>query len=95
MRTNMLLALALCAMAQTTTATANEPPPVPEGGLNHLYSAPCQDRETGEEGTCYFMQDVQGNSYIAFWQGETLQFIRQVFPDRYENIWVNDMYNSY
>lgn len=75
-------------------AVANEPPSVPEGGLTHVFTSPCQDPETGQKGTCYIMQDVEGTLYTTFWQYDMLMFIRKDVPGGYETIWVNDQYNS-
>ena len=86
----------LATILTTGLAHANEPPPEPEGGLVVTYASPCFDRETGEQGMCYLLRDIHGGTYTAFWQGETLQFIRRPLPEGgYETVWINDMYNSY
>ena len=85
--------LTTCLLA-ATGAYGNEPPPIPEGGLNHHYSAPCTDNETGEAGYCYFASDAAGNHYLSFVQEGHLMFIRKIVGDGYETIWVDDKYNS-
>lgn len=90
-----MLRLSIMATILTTgLALANDPPPVPEGGFALLGEMPCGDQETGQEGYCYFLLDVEGNQYVTFWQGETLQFIRRITADGYEVVWVNDTYNG-
>lgn len=88
-----ILVLAVGLMA--SQVMANEPPPVPEGGLIALASTPCQDAATKEQGQCFVMQDVQGNVYVSFYQGETLMFIRRPLGDSYEDIWVNERFNTF
>lgn len=91
-----MLRFSLATLLLASVASANEPPPEPEGGLVAILTAPCTDMETGEKGVCYVFRDVEENYYTAFWQGETLQFIRRPLPDGgYESVWVNDRYNSY
>lgn len=88
------LLLALCLALGATTTRADEPPPVPEGGLSTIYEAPCSDNETGIEGYCYFMQDVSGDVYLTFWVNDELMFIRHVIGDGYEVIWIHPAYNA-
>lgn len=73
---------------------ANEPPPVPEGGLTVLLETPCEDAATKQKGTCYALQDKDGNIYVAFWQEGTLMFIRRPLGDSYEEVWVNDIFGT-
>lgn len=73
---------------------ANEPPPVPEGGLKPLYDTPCIDVETNQKGHCYVMRDLSGNTYVTFWQQGELQTIRQVTDDGYKTIWMRDTYSG-
>lgn len=88
----MLRMFILAAMLLAGTAVANEPPPIPEESLVTLHTSACSDSETGQRGTCYLMQDVEGIVYVTFWQEETLMFIRQIVGDGYIVIWVNDLY---
>lgn len=92
-----MLRFSLATLLLSSVALANEPPPETEGGLVVIAkNITCFDMETGEKGLCHILRDVQGGYYTAFWQGETLQFIRRPLPGGgYETIWVNDMYNSY
>lgn len=88
-----LLTLALAILG--TGAMANEPPPVPEGGLQVVFILQtCQDAETLEKGTCYVLQDKDGNIYSTFYQDGVLMFIRKSIPDGYETIWTNDQFNT-
>lgn len=77
-----------------TAVMANEAPPIPEGGLQVIYSNPCSDLETDEKGMCHLLQDKNGRTYLAFWQADVLMFIREIVGDSYTTIWVNDQYNS-
>ncbi len=91
----MMRFIALCALLLFPFGgMANEPPPVPEGGLTHQFTTPCSDGETGQKGTCYLMQDKDGTLYTVFYQGDTLMFIRREVPGGYETVWVNEKYNS-
>lgn len=90
MRSIVLLLAALPAMAM-----ANEPPPVPEGGINFVIESECEDHETGQKGECYGGYAVDGTFYVVFWQDNVMMFIRKSVGDSYETIWVNDHYNSY
>ena len=91
--TCLVAILMTCALA--VPSIANEPPPVPEGGLKHIFHFPvCEDKETGEEGECRMSQDKDGNWFTTFWQEGQLMFIRKAVTGGYETIWVNDEYNS-
>lgn len=95
MRSMLRLALVLAALALPTTATADEPPPVPEGGLNFYYDSPCSDQETGEVGHCFLGRAIDGTIYMTFWQNEELMLIRRVLPDGgYETIWTKFSFNT-
>lgn len=95
MRTTLQLVLVLSALALPMTATADEPPPVPEGGLWFYAEAPCRDNDTGQEGYCYFGQAKDGRRFMTFYQHDVLMFIRQVLSrEEYEQIWTNPLYVS-
>lgn len=88
-----LTSLILC-LTLAVPAVADEPPPVPEGGLVLVYESPCGDNETGIAGYCYFMQDIAGEVYLTFWVNDEMMFIRHVIGEGYETIWVNPTYNA-
>lgn len=96
MMTSLRHLTAICGLvaASASSSLANEPPPVPEGGLAILHEQPCSDGETMQKGYCYYMQDTEGNVYVTFWQGETLQFIRKIVGESYETVWENDIYRG-
>lgn len=87
------LAVSLALLAGST-ALANEPPPVPEGGLQTLYSSVCTDKETGIGGVCFLVVDIQGNTYLLFFIDEKIMFIRKMKEDGYDLVWMHDKYNS-
>lgn len=89
----MMRYIALCALLASPVA-ANEAPPVPEGGLQFIWQAPCTDDESGEKGFCYLGKTKDGKTYLTFWQDDILMFIREVVGDSYITIWVNDRFNS-
>ena len=75
-------------MALTTTATADELPPVPEGGLVHLKNEPCTDAVFNLQGTCYFSRDLKGNHYVAFFtQAQIGMVIWQIIDGELVEIW--------
>lgn len=87
MRSMLQLALVL-GVLQTTTATADEPPPVPDGGLNHYYNEPCTDPVFGLDGTCFYSLDVKNNRYIAFYtEGNLCMYIMQNVDGVYVEMW--------
>lgn len=86
--------LALCLVLVASTTRADEPPPVPEGGINFFYESPCEDNETGQAGHCYVGVDVEGNTYLTFFQDGELMFIRKVIGDTYEVVWVRATYGG-
>jgi hypothetical protein len=87
------LALTLAASLSSTMAIADEPPPVPDGGLWFYAEAPCRDNETGQEGHCYIGQANDGTVYMTFWQRDELQFIRKVLSrTEYEQVWTRATY---
>lgn len=90
-----LPALALAMSLLGTMATADPPPPVPDGGLIFIMEGECTDNETGQAGYCYISMDKTGKRYLAFYQDDVLMLIRQVLSqDDYETIWVNPLYVS-
>lgn len=58
--------IALLYLLMSQGVWADAPPPVPEGGLSLVYQSECSDAETGEAGTCYLMQAVDGTMYLTF-----------------------------
>ena len=92
----MMRYIALCVLLLFPSgATANEAPPVPEGGLQFLAKTTCLDAETGERGVCHFAVDKAGEQYVIFWQGDDLMFVRQIVGDSYITVWMNDKYNTF
>jgi hypothetical protein len=92
----VLATLIVCSFVLLASSTsANELPPVPEGGLYHYEEYACFDRETDEVGDCVMSMDMQGNRYLTFIQNEEIMFLRRVYPDSYETFWVNDKYNTF
>jgi len=81
------LALVLVASLLATMATAEPPPPVPDGGLIHYKQEPCVDVETGLDGMCYYSHDVQNNRYRAFYVKELAWAIYQLEDGQYVEIW--------
>lgn len=81
------LVLALVASLLATTATAEPPPPVPDGGLVHYKQEPCVDAESGLEGTCYYSHDIRQNRYRAFYVKELAWAIYQLEDGQYVEIW--------
>ncbi len=88
------LLLALCLALGATTTRADEPPPVPEGGLNFYYETPCTDNETGAAGYCYLGQAVDGTTYLTFFQDGELMFIRKITGETYETVWTRATYGG-
>ena len=84
-----LLGLVLVASMLTTMATAEPPPPVPEGGLIHLdRDDDCTDPVTGLEGTCFYSRDLRGNHYMAFYTDNNLcMYITQKIDGKDVEIW--------
>lgn len=83
-----LFASLFVVLAVTTMATADEPPPVPEGGLVHLKNEPCTDVVFNLNGTCYYSRDLEGNHYVAFFtQAELAMVIWQVIDGQMVEIW--------
>jgi hypothetical protein len=91
----LLTLIALSFSLLGSISHANEPPPLPLGGLVPLHEAPCSDMETGERGHCYLQKDLMDNVYMSFMQDDVLMFIRRVIDGGYETIWMNDRYNSF
>jgi hypothetical protein len=89
-----MLRLTFLILFLATASSANDYPPVPEGGLMAITSSSCSDVETGIEGLCYLLQDVPGNLYVTFWVNDEMMFIRQLVGEDYETIWTNPRYNS-
>ncbi len=91
-----MLRLSILATILTTGLTrADEPPPVPEGGINFVIEGKCTDQETGEKGDCYGGYTNDGTFYVTFWQDGVMMFIRKSTGTGYEPVWVNAQYNSY
>lgn len=90
----LLVSAILALLLTTATGKANEPPPVPEGGINYYLEGHCRDHESGQEGYCYMGNTTDGRTLMMFWQGQELMFIRKVVGDGYETIWVNPKFNS-
>lgn len=93
MRSTMLLALALSQSLMPASSMAEEPPPIPEGGLNFFYEGECIDNETGQPGYCYVGYAVDHTVYLTFWQNGTLQMIRKVIDETdYETVWTRSTF---
>lgn len=67
MHTTLLPALVLVASLLAMTATAEPPPPVPDGGLTHYKQEPCTDSVFGLDGMCFYSLDIKNNRYMAFY----------------------------
>lgn len=78
-----------------TAARADEPPPIPEGGLAFFLEGPCSDNETGERGYCYMGRATDGSVYLTFYQDDELMMVRKVTGDSYKTIWQADHFASY
>lgn len=89
------LILALCLVLWGTTTKADDPPPVPNGGITFTYQATCTDIATSEKGMCYVGHDIEGNYYVTFWQDDQLMKISKVVGDEVEVVWMDDHFASY
>ena len=88
MRTTWLLVLALVGILLPTMATAEPPPPVPDGGLVHYKNEACTDPVWGLTGICYYSHDVRGNYYIAFYDERNIcMYIMQKVDGEYKEMW--------
>lgn len=74
---------------------ANEPPPIPEGGINYYLEGACLDNETGQKGYCYMGTTHDGRTLMTFWQNDVLMLIREVVGDGYKSVWLNPMFASF
>lgn len=79
--------LALVAFTLATTAIADEPPPVPEGGLTHYKREVCTDPVFGLTGECFYSHDVFNNRYKAFYVGDLGMVIFELQDGEYVEIW--------
>lgn len=92
---SFIVLLALSLVVLPAMSMADEPPPVPEGGLTFYFQASCEDNETGQKGYCYFGHTIDGRTFMSFFQGETLMFIREVLGrTEYKQMWTNPQYVS-
>jgi hypothetical protein len=93
-KTTMLqLVLVLFLALWGTTTRADEPPPVPEGGINFVIEGKYTDHETGAEGECYGGYGTDGTFYLTFWQNGVMMFIRQKKGNApYETVWTNAVF---
>lgn len=85
--TTRLVLVLLLATAATTTATADQHPPVPEGGLVHYRNEPCTDPVWKLQGRCFYSYDKNNNRYVAFFMGDVPVFISQLIDGEYVEIW--------
>lgn len=94
---SLVLWCALLAGTLGTMALADHPiPPVPEGGLTHLFQGECVDNETGERGMCYVSKSLAGDYYTVFYQDDVLMFIRKSLPGgSYETVWESHTFATY
>lgn len=91
LRITLVLLLALSA----STIRANEPPPVPEGGITFYYQSVCKDVKTDEDGMCYVGRDKAGATYVTFFQEGRVMKITKVVDDVATVIWTDDHFASY
>ena len=93
MRTILLfVALVICSGGQMRAETAM--PIVPEG-LTKDAIFECSDDATNEKGQCVLEHDANGNKYVVFKQDGIIQFIRQITPVGYVDLWMRDSFASY
>ena len=93
MRTILLfVALVICSGGQMRAETAM--PDVP-AGLVKDNTVDCRDITTKENGQCVQEHDANGNKYIVFKQEGVIQFIRQITPNGYTDIWMRDSFGTY
>lgn len=78
-----VLLFMLCA----SIVRADEPPPVPPGGLIHDRNEPCVDPVWGLQGTCFYSHDQQNNRYVAFYVGDLAMYISKLIDGQYVEIW--------
>lgn len=84
----LLCASLLVGLATTMTATADEPPRVPEGGLIHDKQEPCTDHVFGLQGTCYYSHDQKNNRYVAFYTLQEIgMVIWQIIDGEFVEVW--------
>lgn len=83
------IVLGLVVLMLATTAIAEPPPPVPEGGLLHLdQGVPCTDPVTGLQGKCFHSLDRRNNRYMAFYTFNDLcMYITQKIDGKDVEIW--------
>ncbi len=91
----ILLALTALVALSSPSIAEHPMPPMPEGGVSHVYAGECTDVESGEEGICQLLQDKEGNLYTLFWQDDELKFIRRPTAEGYETMWQHDTFNTY
>jgi len=77
------------------SASSQELPQVPEGGLLHYKVSDCTDNESGEVGECVISVDRNNNVYMTFLQNERIQFIRKITGDGYEELYMRDTFNTF
>lgn len=65
----------------TTNASAQDLPPIPEGGLFTVQGGPCVDNVTGRHGDCVIQVDLDGNQYVIFLINNQIELIRMAIPD--------------
>ena len=77
------------------SASSQELPPVPEGGLNHYSVFDCVDNTSNEAGECVLSKDLQDTHYLTFVQDGVIQFIRKITGDGYTQEYMRDTFNTF
>ena len=75
-------------------ATATELPPMPNDAVL-IDQALCVDNDTNEEGVCALVGSKEG-LFLIFGQEGEVQWIRKLHEGKpYEQVYINDTYNTY
>lgn len=90
----MKVLLVMAYLLTSHVAWAEEPPPLPEGGLDFFLEGACIDKESNLEGYCYMGTSKDDVTYLTFWQDGKMMLIREVTGDTYKTIWTSDHFNS-
>ena len=90
-----MLPLALCLVAFPGLSTAETAMPDVPAGLQKIETRDCEDGANHEKGQCVVEQDAAGIVYVVFKQDGIIQFIRQITPVGYVDLWMRDSFASY
>jgi hypothetical protein len=88
-----LIALSCAILA--STASSQELPPVPEGGLLHYKVFDCVDKVSKLAVVCVQSRDMEGNEYMTLMQGSVVVEIRLLVGDGYTVIYQTEHFGTF